>query len=85
MSKKLKFKRCPFCGGEFTIGLMDNEGNIRPDDYENNPWSGIRYAVYHPPKEGRPCPLDTFDEEICVASYSTREHAFASMNVRFKK
>ena len=52
---------CPFCGKKsLFIGVHDDEGNYHGPlgcEYENDPWSGLSYALHH---EGwGDCPLCT--------------------------
>ena len=49
-----KLKLCPFCGKEFHIFISDEEGNDRDMEYLKDPWSGLRFNVYHYNYE---CPL----------------------------
>ncbi len=62
---KLKMK-CPLCGkNDLSISVCDDEGNIHGDvgcEYENNPWSGLGYAITH--DNWGSCLLCT-DGEIC--------------------
>ena len=49
-------KPCPFCGGEFEIVLVDNDGNIRRTDGE---FFGITHNVPH-----HSCPIATTEGEL---------------------
>ena len=42
-----ELKPCPFCGATIRIMVCDDEGNTHNDDYENDPWSGLGYQLYH--------------------------------------
>lgn len=55
----LKTKPCPFCGGKFYAGICDDEGNERDEEYLDDPWSGISYALIHDEETGanEDCPL----------------------------
>lgn len=76
-----KLRECPFCGGEVTIGVFDSEGNRRPPEYENDPWSGLRFALLHHTDEE--CPISTYDAEILgIYLYDTRAEAAAAWNRR---
>lgn len=58
--------KCPFCGGTVWIAVCDDEGNLRPDVYEDDPWSGLSYALIH---ENSDVPAD----ELCpIAVDDTR-------------
>lgn len=62
-----RLKPCPFCGKVPQIYVCDEEGNIRNDDYENDPWSGLSYAICHideVEQNGVDCPVATHDGEI---------------------
>lgn len=57
---------CPFCGGSVRIVACDDEGNLRPEEYENNPWSGLGYKLMHEEidvPEWKSCPIATFNDE----------------------
>lgn len=56
MDKKLT---CPFCGREVRIVVCDDEGNIHPDEYEDDPWSGLGYMLVHEEADGVQCPIAT--------------------------
>lgn len=51
---------CPFCGGEVSVVVVDEEGNIRDEEYERDPYSGLSYAVAHDDPNGA-CPIATYD------------------------
>lgn len=61
MSEELK--PCPFCGGEVSVVVLDDEGNIRDEEYERDPYSGLSYAVAHDDPNGA-CPIATYDEPL---------------------
>ena len=81
-------KVCPFCGSSISIVVCDDEGNIHPDEYEHNPWSGLGYMLYHDinddPK-GR-CPIAGHEGEGVLGTfiYDTREEATEAWNVQRK-
>lgn len=77
---------CPFCGSEIRIVVCDDEGNIREDNYENDPWSGLGYRLYHDIadcKNGN-CPIAGHegDGEMGIWIYDTREDAIEAWNRR---
>ena len=78
MEEKLK---CPFCGGEVRIVVCDDEGNVRDEEYEDDPWSGLRYGLMHEEAdvpEGESCPIATHDgNDTLLGTYifDTREEA----------
>lgn len=73
---------CPFCGGFVRIVVCDEEGNIRTEEYENDPWSGLGYQLMHERKDvpkGRKCPISTLDgDEQCLGAYiyDSRDEAY---------
>ena len=61
MAKAIDKYVCPFCGQKtIFVGVHDDEGNYHGlvgCEYENDPWSGLSYALHH---EGwGNCPLCT--------------------------
>lgn len=48
---KLKLRECPFCGKKKVfIGVHDDVGNFHGligCEYEDDPWSGLSYALHH--------------------------------------
>ena len=61
MAKAIDKYVCPFCGQKtIFVGVHDDEGNYHGlvgCEYENDPWSGLSYALHH---EGwGDCPLCT--------------------------
>ena len=80
-----KLKPCPFCGGKARIGICDDEGNIKSDDYEDDPWSGIGYIIAHAVEDNDNCPIAKYqgdDAQMGVYIYDTREEAIAAWNKR---
>ncbi len=84
-----KLLSCPFCGGKVRILVCDDEGNIHNDEYENDPWSGLGYRLYHdidddPTGE---CPIAGNEGEgtMGVWIYDTREEAIETWNRRADK
>lgn len=61
MSEELK--PCPFCGGEVSVVVLDEEGNVRDEEYERDPYSGLSYAVAHDDPNGA-CPIATYDAPL---------------------
>lgn len=58
-----ELKPCPFCGGEVSVVVLDDEGNIRDEEYERDPYSGLSYAVAHDNPNGA-CPIANYDEPL---------------------
>jgi hypothetical protein len=76
-------KPCPFCGREVRLQLCDEEGNFHPDEYLDDPWSGISYVLIHGNTKGVQCMLDEFnDEPLCGWRFSKAEGAAEMWNRR---
>lgn len=77
---------CPFCGSEIRIVVCDDEGNIHEDDYENDPWSGLGYRLYHDIADFKDvnCPIAGHEGsgEMGIWIYNTREDAIEAWNRR---
>lgn len=74
---------CPWCKGTAKIIVCDDEGNHHPDDYENDPWSGIGYFLYHSESENPDCPIAHDDYTQCGRYiYDSREDAIDAWNTR---
>lgn len=58
-----ELKPCPFCGGEVSVVVLDDEGNIKDKEYERDPYSGLSYAVAHDDPNGE-CPIATYDAPL---------------------
>lgn len=78
-----KLKPCPFCEQEVFIGISDDEGNYRNEEYENDPWSGLTYTLIHEYEDGVECPIATHHEELLGSrSYESREEVINAWNNR---
>ena len=77
---------CPFCGSEIRIVVCDDEGNTHDDDYENDPWSGLGYQLYHDITDDKRklCPIAGHEHEgvLGIWIYDTREEAIEAWNRR---
>lgn len=72
---------CPFCGGDATVGISDDEGNIRGGDYELDPWSGLCFYIQHDNQSNDQCPVAHHDGEILGSLfYDSREEAIEAWN-----
>ena len=81
MNKKLK--KCPFCGGEATIAISDDEGNMRDEEYEKEPWSGLSYTIEHLETDNNGCPIASHDGEIVgILLYKSRKELVKAWNNR---
>lgn len=83
MEEELK---CPFCGGNVRILVSDDEGNIHPKEYEDDPWSGLGYQLAHDESDAiGECPIAKFDGDestLGISIYDTREEAINAWNKR---
>lgn len=78
-----KLKPYPFCGEEIFIGISDEEGNYRDEEYESDPWSGLTYTLIHEYQDGIECPIATHHEEILGSRlYESREEVANAWNKR---
>lgn len=76
-------KPCPFCGGKVFIGISDDEGNPRNEDYENDPWSGLSFTLIHENEQNEECPIATHNDEILGSLlYESRQEATDRWNDR---
>ena len=79
----MKLKTCPFCNGEVELKVSDDEGNSRPDEYENDPWSGLTFRLDHPREKNKDCPIAHYEDEIMgTYLYESREEATEAWNNR---
>lgn len=86
MNEKTILKRCPFCNGEATILVSDDEGNDRNEEYENDPWSGLAFKIGHIHENNKGCPIAKYAEDggsMGVYLYDSREEAIEAWNTRF--
>ena len=77
-------KPCPWCDVPATVMVCDEEGNIHDDGYEDDPWSGLKFALRHDEDNaGRDCPIATENGAILGNwLYDTREEAENAWNRR---
>ncbi|MBQ6535073.1 MAG: hypothetical protein IJI37_07860 [Opitutales bacterium] len=81
MNKKLK--PCPFCGKIPEIVITDAFGNIHNENYEQNPYNGLCYAIAHFDDD---CPISLHPEDkgtvYYPTIYNTKTGAIAAWNLR---
>lgn len=78
-----KLKPCPFCGGEAETMICDSEGNIRSEDYAEDPWSGLGYMLSHDVDNNPNCPIANFyGESLGSFIYNTEKEAVEDWNRR---
>ena len=78
-----ELKPCPFCGGNVKIQIRDDEGNLKPESYKNNPWSGLSFSVQHHHSDNEKCPIATHHgEPLGVFLYSSEDELTARWNNR---
>lgn len=83
MTKLIKL--CPFCGGKVEIQIRDAEGNLRDEEYEKDPWSGLTYSIGHYTGDNPNCPIATYKEDIVgVYLYESKNEAIEAWNRRIK-
>lgn len=76
-----ELKPCPFCGGMTKVVQCDDEGNVRGEEYESNPWSGLGYRIVH---ESDDCPIYTCEDGYNLI-YDSREEAENHWNTRAER
>lgn len=77
-----ELKPCPFCGNKAEIIICDDEGNLRDEEYEKNPYSGLKYMIFHDVKNAEDCPVSHIEIENAIWMYDTREEAAEAWNTR---
>lgn len=85
MGKKEQLKLCPFCGGNVSLGIRDDEGNHRNEDYENDPYSGLTFTILHDHESNKDCPIAKYKEDggmMGVYLYESRHEAMQAWNKR---
>lgn len=76
-----KMRSCPFCNGKASIGISDDEGNVRHKDYELDPYSGLCFYIKHDNKENELCPIAHPEGEITGSFfYDDRKEAIDAWN-----
>ena len=78
-----ELKPCPFCGQEVEIVRTDSEGNFHPEEYFDNPWSGVSYHITHDYRKVGDCPISTQEDDFvgCIV-YQSEEELIENWNFR---
>ena len=80
----IELKPCPFCGGEIKFIIMDDEFNIKDEEYAIAPWSGLQYGLYHIVEENWDCPIATeAGAMLGMYGYDTEREAAEAWNRRW--
>lgn len=80
-----KLKPCPFCGENVDLGVSDDEGNMRDEEYESDPWSELSFMLIHEYQDDIECPIATHYGEILGSRlYESREEAAKAWSTRYK-
>lgn len=85
MNNIKELKPCPFCNGEAQIVICDDEGNLRDEGYENDPWSGLSYQIIHVHEDNESCPIAKYEIDgasMGVYLYESRDEAIQTWNLR---
>ena len=79
-----KLKPCPFCGRTPFIHLADEEGNLQPASYAEEPFSMITYVLCHYQKDNDDmCPIATYEGDVLGTwLYESEEEAVEAWNRR---
>lgn len=82
----IDLKPCPFCGGKVKFLLLDDEFNVKNEEYAKDPWNGLQYGLYHSMTENEDCPIATGEEEMLgMYGYDTQAEAAEAWNRRCEK
>ena len=81
-----ELKPCPFCGGEVSIILCDDEGNLHDEAYREHPYSGLGFMLHHAHEENPGCPIASYECDGGILGgvyiYDTEEQATEAWNRR---
>lgn len=83
----MKVKKCPFCGEDFEIVIVDKNEKIRTEEgYEDNPVDGLYFGITHNVKPFSYCPIATVRGELVGSvMYDFERHAVNAINKRAEK
>lgn len=79
-----ELRKCPFCGGGAEIIACDDEGNLRSNEYVENPYSGLGYLIVHDERHEKGfCPIAKhLGETQGMYIYDSEEEAIEAWNRR---
>ena len=81
-----KLKSCPFCGGEVSLVLCDDEGNLHDESYREHPYSGLGFMLHHAHEDNPECPIASYECDGGILGgvyiYDTEEQATEAWNKR---
>lgn len=79
-------KPCPFCGGNVSLVLCDDEGNLHDEAYREHPYSGLGFMLHHAHEENPECPIASYECDGGILGgvhiYETEEQAAEAWNKR---
>jgi hypothetical protein len=81
-----ELKPCPFCGGEISLVLCDDEGNLHDESYRERPYSGLGCMLHHAHEDNPECPIASYECDGGILGgvyiYDTEEQAVEAWNSR---
>ena len=81
-----ELKPCPFCGGEISLVLCDDEGNLHDEAYRERPYSGLGFMLHNAHEENQGCPIASYECDGGILGgvyiYDTEEQAIEAWNRR---
>ena len=81
-----EMKPCPFCGGEVSLVLCDDEGNLHDEAYREHPYSGLGFMLHHAHEDNPECPIASYECDGGILGgvyiYDTEEQAVEAWNRR---
>jgi hypothetical protein len=84
--QNIEMSPCPFCGGTAGFTICDDEGNVRDPEYEDDPWSGLSFAIRHTVEDNPDCPIAAFEDDggkVGTMLFGSRKAAAESWNTRY--
>jgi hypothetical protein len=81
-----EMKPCPFCGGEVSLILCDDEGNLHDESYRERTYSGLGFMLHHAHEDNPECPIASYECDGGILGgvyiYDTEEQAVEAWNRR---